>query len=348
MDDPKLHELCLGIPKIELHCHLYGTVRQSTMLHLNRKAGLPLSEQEIKSFYHRGKKPKGVLRFFRALDECLICSPSDIKRITLEYLEDASAHNIKYCEIFWNPTGTVKVSNIQYPEAQGAIIDAFRDGERKFGVIGRLIASIDREGSNEEALEMVDWMIDNKRPELIGIGIDYREELGPPEKFIEAYTKAKQAGFKATAHAGEFGCPPAHIWTALDKLGVDRIDHGYTILQDKKLIEKCKSQPIVFTVVPTNSYYLRILEPEEWATKHPIRGMIREGLRVFPNTDDPSFHNVNPTESWMMMVSFFGATIKDLKSFVENSIDAAWIDNETKKLWKATWLKYFDRYTNEK
>jgi len=94
--------------------------------------------------------------------------------------------------------------------------------------------------------------------------------------------------------------------------------------------------------VPTNSYYLRTLPKERWALDHPIRQMPKCGLRVHPNTDDPTFHNVTPTAAWQMMVRDFGFGLDDLKTFMLNGIDAAWVDEGTKTRWRREWGAEFD------
>lgn len=336
--DEQIESFCRGIPKIELHCHLYGTIRKSTFEVLNKEAGCPLSSTEIDEFYTRGSKPVGVLRIFRALDSDLIRKPEHLERITGEYLEDIAQHNVQYSEFFWNPTGTVRISHIPFVEAQRAILSAME----KSTVDSRLILSIDREQSAEEAVDMVRWMIQHRSENVIGIGIDYREELGPPEKFEKAYRLAKEAGFRATAHAGEFGCSPKNIRAAIDLLAVDRVDHGYTVIEDQELTERCIRDNIIFCVVPTNSYYLRTLPPEEWSRKHPIREMVRLGIRLFPNTDDPAFHHVTPTGAWAMMVKYFNCGVNDLRHFVINSIDASWLPESRKEKLRKEWPVYFD------
>jgi adenosine deaminase len=249
---------------------------------------------------------------------------------------------VRYAEIFWNPTGTAKLSGIPYAVAQDAIVTALRDGARDLGIVGRLIPSIDREASATDAVEMVEWMIAHRAPETIGLGIDYRETERPPELFWKAYRLAKRAGFKLTAHAGEFGCPWHNVETALDLLEVDRIDHGYTVLDNPALARRCAERGILFTVVPTNSFYLRTLAPQEWATKHPIRFMPAAGLKIHPNTDDPTLHLTTPTRSWRMMIEHFGFTLDDLRGFMLNGIDGAWIDAPTRAQWSRDWASEFD------
>lgn len=339
--DP-LYDFLLRLPKVELHCHLLGTVRRATFTDLVRRAGAAISEAEIEAFYTRGEKPVGVLRVLRALDADLIRSADDLHRLTYEYLQDAAAHGVRYAEFFWNPTGTARMSGLPYAQALQGIVRAIADAQADHGITGRLIAAIDREAPPEAAVEMVQWVIAHRREEVLGIGIDYRENDRPPEWFAPAYALARQAGLKTTAHAGEFGMPWTNVRTAVELLKVDRIDHGYTVVDAPEFAHRCAQAGIVFTVVPTNSYYLRTLAPERWAQDHPIRRMPALGLRIHPNTDDPTLHHVTPTQAWGMMVRDFGFGLDDLRGFMFNGLDAAWIDDTTRRDWRQQFAASFD------
>lgn len=336
-----LEQFVQAMPKMELHCHLFGAVRKQTFIDLSEQAGNRVAREDIEAFYTRGEKPVGVLRVLRALDAHLIQGPSDLHRITYEYLEDLHRHGVLYTEFFWNPTGTVRVSGINYASAQAAIVLAIREAQRDFGVTGRLIPSIDREADPREAVAMVQWMSEHRQPEVIGIGMDYRENDRPPELFEEAYRAAQAAGFKTTAHAGEFGMPWVNVETAIDLLKVDRVDHGYTVIDNPALLQACIARNMIFTVVPTNSYYLRTLAPERWALDHPIRAMVNAGLRVHPNTDDPTLHLVTPTRAWLMMTEF-GFGVDHMRQFMLNGLDAAWIDDAQRRRWRTEWSASFD------
>jgi adenosine deaminase len=189
---------------------------------------------------------------------------------------------------------------------------------------------------------MVGWVAAHRADEVVGIGIDYREVDRPPEMFAAAYAAARRAGLKTTAHAGEFGMPWTNVQTAVELLQVDRIDHGYTVVDNPAFAARCAEAGIVFTVVPTNSYYLRTLAPERWALDHPIRRMPGLGLRIHPNTDDPTLHHVTPTGAWMMMTRDFGFGLDDLRGFMLNGLDAAWIDDSTRRRWRDESAQRFD------
>lgn len=334
-----------AFPKAELHCHLLGTTSRETFIDLVRDSGAPIPMAEIEGFYTRGEKPVGVLRIFRALESSILKKPEYLKRITLEHLERTAAQGVRYIELFWNWTGLKHF--MTYAEGQDAIVAGLIEGEEKYGIVGRLVPSIDREALPEDAVELVREMAAHRSPWVIGLGIDYRETLHEPENFWKAYRLARNAGFKLTAHAGEFGEHWRNVETAMDLLECERIDHGYTITDNPELAERAADQGIPFAVVPTNSYYLRTFTDEEWAVKHPIRRMVELGLKVFPNSDDPTMHHISISESWLLMMNWLGFSLADLRGFLANSIDAAWVDDETNIVWRQLWLPEFDRLARE-
>lgn len=331
-----------AIPKVELHCHLLGAVRRDTFTEMVRRRGAPITEAEIAAFYERGSKPVGVLRVLRALERHLLLEPDDFRRITYEYLRDAAAEGVRHAEFFWNPTATVRDTGLAYREAQAGILAGIRDARVDIGVSALLIPSIDREAEASSALEMVELMLESRDPAVPGIGIDYRENDRPPELFHQAYALARRHGLKATAHAGEFGMPWTNVETAVDLLKVDRVDHGYTIVDNRDLARRYAERGLVFTIVPTNSYYLRTLEPERWALDHPIRAMSELGLKLHPNTDDPTLHNITPGGAWELMHSHLGFDMADLRAMMLNGVDGSWADDDQKAAWRAAWPDEFD------
>lgn len=336
-----LDDFFARLPKAELHCHLLGAIRHQTFLELARREG-GMTPEAVDGLYAQGEKRQGAIPGLRALEAHILKRPDDLYRITREYLHDARQHNVLYTEFFWNPTGTVLGSGLSYKTLQDAIVRAIHDALADDGIIGRLIPAIDREAGLPAALEMVEWITAHRCDEVQGIGMDYREAYGPPEEFAQAYAAAKRAGLKATAHAGEFGLPWTNVKTAIDLLGVDRVDHGYTVIDEPELAQRCVDSGLIFTVVPANSYYLRTLAPERWALDHPIRAMHKLGLRMHPNSDDPTLHNISPTKVWTMMVEDFGLSVDDLRDMMLNGLDGAWIDDSVRRRWRTEWTAAFD------
>lgn len=319
------------IPKVDIHCHLYGTIREATLKEFVHETGAPMTEASVSEFYIRGEKPKGVLHAFRFMEKFILGDTNRLYRLTMECLEDLMAENVRYTELFWNSTGTLcHHPDLSFANAQATITQAMADSEEQLGIKANLIHAIDRQASSEDAVILIERILAHRDERAIGLGIDYLETGHPPEGFWKAYRMAREAGLKTTAHAGEYGCHWRNVETSMDLLQVDRLDHCYSILKNEALVQSCIDRGLVVTVVPTNSYYMRTLDPSQWAEKHPIRQMARRGMKIHPNTDDPTFHNVTPNLVWTLMHEAFGYSLKDLRRFMINGLEGAWIDDATR------------------
>lgn len=331
------------IPKVDIHCHLYGTIREATLKEFVRETGAPMSEVSVSEFFIRGEKPKGVLHAFRFMEEFILGNTGRLYRLTMECLEDLASENVRYAELFWNSTGTLHHHpSLSFADAQSAITRAMQDAESNLGIVAKLVHAIDRQASAEDAVILMERVLAHRDARAIGLGIDYLETEHPPEGFWKAYRMARDAGLKTTAHAGEFGCHWRNVETSMDLLHVDRLDHCYTLLDNEALMQSCIDRGYVVTVVPTNSHYMRTLAPSDWAQKHPIRQMARKGLKIHPNTDDPTFHNVTPNLVWKMMHEAFDYAVEDLRSFMLNGLDGAWIDEATRRKMTSQFTAEFD------
>ena len=343
---PLDHALFRHMPKIALHDHLLGTIGCATFQALARARGAAITDDEIADLYDPAKK-LGAMRVLRVLETQVLREASDFHRITYEYLAGHAAQGVRHAEIFWNPTPSV-ANAAAYARLLSGITAAMADAQADHAITALVLPSIDREAPPEAALAMVEWMIARPDKRAIGIGIDYNENKGPPELFTAAYALAGRHGLKRTAHAGEFGCPAAHIRTALHDLAVDRLDHCYTALEEPDLCREIADRGVVITVVPTNTYYRRTLPPERWAEDHPIRRMPAAGLAIHPNTDDPPIHHIDPEGCWAMMHEAFGFGAADIRQFMLNGIEGAFVDAGTKAAWRQGFAAEFDALLQEK
>jgi adenosine deaminase len=337
-----LNQFYHRFPKADLHYHLLGGVRLETMLFLADKYSFELTELEAKCYYrayqHETGIVKGGIEALTFLYE-LMREPEDYFRVLIEVAQDAHACGVRYLEIFWNPSDT----KISYQSVTKLLATAIEHVEQEMGLVVRLIPSINREKSPEIALEMVEQMIAFPHPYVLGIGIDYKEHNAPVEHFWKAYALAKEQGYKLTAHCSEFGLHWRNVETGLELLNLDRIDHGYTIIDNPQLTAKYAHQGIPFTVIPSNTYYLKKWpNHNEWAEKHPIRAMAKAGLNIVPCTDDWHIHNTTSANCYRVMVEDFGFDLSSLRQIMINGIAASWAPENLKQQWIKEWSLEFD------
>lgn len=270
----------------------------------------------------------------------LLRNARDYARVLGEVAEDAHATGIRYLELFWNPSDAC----LPYAAVNAALIDACDAAERERGIVIRLIPSINREKSPEEALAMVQAMLAHPHPYVLGIGIDYREQQAPVEGFWKAYRLARAQGYRLTAHCSEFGLHWRNVETGLELIGLDRIDHGYTLVENPELAARYAALGVPFTVAPSNTYYLtQWPDPEQWRMNHPIRKMAQLGLCIVPCTDDWHIHNTDGAEMYRVMLEEFGFDLEGIRQCMLNGIEACWAPEALKARWRQDWPQEFDQ-----
>lgn len=309
------------LPKVELHCHVEGTLRPHTVAELAAKHGVELPTSDVDRIYDY-ETIYEFLEIFRLVNSTVI-TQEDFARIAYESLEDGvNLGNLKYREMFFNPT-----LHTTRGVAMKTIIDGLADGcaaaEHDFGVRCRLIADVYRQDPPAMALQMTEEVIANRRDELIGLGMDAAEAPDPPEKFFESFALAGKAGLRRTSHASEDG-PAANITTCLDVLGCERIDHGYHILEDPEVVARCRDDGIHFTCCPTST---AVVYGWPDLTTHPINGMMRAGLLVHLNSDDPTMFHTDIGKEYVDFVGQNDYPPEIAKQLVHNGVDAAWLDD---------------------
>lgn len=263
----------LALPKVELHCHLEGSVPVDLVQALARRHGVPLSSprplyafESLEEFLEDYVAVSGLLR-----------TPDDFAEVAYSAL--AAAHregNLVYREMAFNPQNH---PGVDVGDAVAAIGDGIASARTEFGVEARIVVAVNRERGAEEAGDLVRRVVALDDPRVVGIGLDHNELAGPPELFAEAFAVAGSAGLGRTAHAGERG-NSHEIARSLDVLGVSRIDHGYAVLTDPDLLRRSLDDGV---------HYATCWSTSGWHAGgvSPIPQMLAAGLDVSVSSDDP-------------------------------------------------------------
>ncbi len=312
------------LPKVELHCHVEGTLRPATVVDLARKHDVRLPTADVDRIYDYATIYE-FLEIFRLVNSTVI-DRDDFARIAYESLEDGvKLGNLKYREMFFNPT-LHTIRGVSMATVVDGLIDGARAAEADYGVRCRFIADVYRQDPVPMAVQMTEQVIELGRDEVIGLGMDAAEAPDPPEQFVECFELAAKAGLHRTSHASE-DAPPVNITTCLDVLGCERIDHGYHIVEDDAVIARCRDDGIHFTCCPTSTAMVY-----GWPdlTTHPINAMLEAGLLVHLNSDDPTMFRTDIGKEYVDFVGQNGYTPDVATTMVLNGVDAAWLDPSDK------------------
>jgi adenosine deaminase len=322
------------IPKVELHCHVEGTVRPSTVVELARKNGRPLPTDDPTQLY-RYDSLNSFLEIFW-LVQALIADRSDWARVGYESILDAAPHGLRYREMFFTPA-----RHLEMGQSLSDIIAGLSEGldaaEAETGVRCMLICDIDRAYGGEAGLALVELLAEVRRAgaadRVIGVGMDSTERGVDPRSFAPAFALARSLGLRLTAHAGE-DTGPENIGTALGALGIERIDHGLAILDDPALTRRIADARIPLTVCPNSNVVIANRYAE--LAEHPFRRMREAGLLATLNTDDPAMIDLDLGKEYRTVAAALDMTFDEMAAVALDGVEATWLSGADKRPMRAS------------
>ncbi len=318
-----MEEFIRGLPKVELHLHIEGTLEPEMMFHLAERNGLSLpfaSVDEVRRAYEFTDLQSFLDIYYQGA--AVLQTEQDFYDLMWAYLERAAADNVRHTEMFFDPQ-THTERGIGFPVFMAGFARARADARERLGVTSHLIMCFLRHLSEEAALDT----LEQARPflsDIIAVGLDSGERGNPPQKFTMAFARARAAGLRAVAHAGEEG-PPEYIRDSLDLLGAERIDHGVACEQDDALVQRLAAERIALTVCPLSNMKLQVF-PD--LAQHNLRRLLQRGVRVTINSDDPAYFGGYIGDNYLAAQRALGLDRRELAQIARHGIEAAFLDEE--------------------
>ena len=326
-----------SLPKAELHIHIEGSLEPEMMFALAQRNGVSLpydSVEAIRAAYRFSNLQDFLDLYYQGMS--VLREEQDFYDLTLAYLSRVAADGVKHVEIFFDPQAHT-ARGVAFETVLDGIHRALGAGERQFGITAKLILCFLRHLPAEDALATLEQAMEH-RDRIVGVGLDSSENGYPPELFVEVFARARAAGFRAVAHAGEEG-PPAYVRGALEALQVDRIDHGNRALEDEDLVAELAERRMPLTVCPLSNLRLRgVTDMKE----HPLKTMLDKGLFVTVNSDDPSYFGGYVNDNYRAVQQALGLSDSVLAEIARNSFAASFLDDEA----KAARIAEVDAYVN--
>ena len=309
------HKWLNGLPKIELHLHIEGTLEPELLFKLAKRNSIQLpfnSVNEVKKAYQFSNLQDFLDIYYQGAE--VLLHKQDFYDLTWAYLLMCKQQNVMHVEPFFDPQ-THTVRGVPFETIVSGIAEALADGKAKLGITSRLIMCFLRHLSEESAIETLKSS-EQFTDVIYGVGLDSAEMGNPPEKFINVFSKAKGMGYKLVAHAGEEG-PASYIWSSLDVLNVQRIDHGIRAIDDPDLMLRLIESQMPLTICPLSNVKLRVFDT---MASHTILDMLDLGVCVTVNSDDPSYFGGYMTENFLALYDSLELSRDQAIRLINNSI----------------------------
>jgi adenosine deaminase len=311
------------MPKVDLHIHLEGAVPQPALDELTRKYGVS-SSAIVGAAEDGGKGSPGQARGpFRPSFADFVEVWIKIGGLLREYEDytfiaralgaELKRQNILYAEILFSPARDA-TAHLR-PER---ITEAVAQGLKRTPCL--LVVDFVRDNGPREAGRTLEALLAKNERRIAGIGIGGSEAPFPPEPFAAIFEKARAAGLRTQAHAGE-SAGPKSIWGTIRSLRPDRIAHGIRAREDAALMAYLKNSGLPLDVCPTSNVRTGAVES---MADHPAADFLRRGLKISLGTDDPTLFGTDLASEYEALVTTFGLTAGEVRTLLLNGIDAAW------------------------
>ncbi len=334
-----LHDFIREMPKVELHVHLEGSIRPSTLLILAERnhADLPARDLEgLRAFYHFTDFDH-FIQVYITVSRCLR-TVADFELIAYEFGADMARQNIRYAEVTFTPYPNVRNTGLCFDDILAGLNEGRARAQGDFGVEFRWVLDIVRD-SPDTSHQVAEWAIKARDRGVVGFGLGGTEKDHPPEWFEDAYAVAREAGLHSVPHAGEVEGPES-IWGAIRALGAERIGHGDRSVEDPSLVDYLREHQIPLEVCPTSNLCLGIYPTYE---EHPIRWLFEEGVYVTVNSDDPPMFNTDLVREYQALGDHLGFTAAELERLGLNALRACFLPDERKVALEREFVSEFER-----
>ncbi|MDP3404081.1 MAG: adenosine deaminase [Brevundimonas sp.] len=320
-----LNAFIAGLPKAELHLHIEGSLEPELMFELAQRNGVAIpfdSVEAVRAAYDFSNLQDFLDIYYAGAN--VLLTRQDFEDLAFAYFQRAAADNVRHAEIFFDPQ-THTDRGVPFGVVVEGLIAGMDRAKAELGVTSGLILSFLRHLSEAEAFATLE-MAKPYLHHFIGVGLDSSEVGHPPSKFVRVFAAARELGLKLCAHAGEEG-PPAYVQEALDLLHIDRMDHGNRSMEDEGLIQRLSAEQMTLTVCPLSNLKLCVVKDLK---DHPVPEMLRRGLHVTLNSDDPAYFGGYVNENYRQLAAAVGLTRAQLTTLARNSFEGAFLDPAAK------------------
>jgi adenine deaminase len=327
----RLPALLRTMPKAELHIHVEGSLEPEMIFALARRNAVALAWPSVEAL--RAAYAFADLQSFLDIyyaGASVLLAEQDFFDLGFAYLSKAAAENVRCAEIFFDPQ-THTARGVPIERVILGLAHACRRAQAEWGLHARLILCFLRHLGEDEAIATLHAALP-WREHFIGVGLDSSERGHPPEKFERVFAQARALGLHAVAHAGEEG-PPAYIESALDRLHVERIDHGVRCVESPALVERLARERVPLTVCPLSNVKLRVFPQLE---AHTLPALLDAGLVATINSDDPAYFGGYLNQNYLATFAALPALgARQAYTLARNGFEASFASAADKKGWIA-------------
>ncbi|GFN34595.1 adenosine deaminase [Tepidimicrobium xylanilyticum] len=325
------YSLLKRLPKVDLHCHLSGSVRPATIMEIALEEGLEVPSKDMGIFTKNiqvSGNCQSLKDYLTKFDLPLkvMQKQKHLYRITYELLEDLWEQNIKYVEIRIAPYLHME-QGLDFHQILESVLNAMDRARKNLGIYSNLILICMRNHSPEISLNIVKEGHKYVGKGVVAIDLAGNEIDFSPELHKEAFQWAGNLGLRKTVHAGEVGIAE-NIITAVKELGAERIGHGVYAFLKEDVCQFIKDRGIPLEMCITSNVQTGAVEGYK---AHPIKKYLDRGMKVTINTDNLTVSDTTLEQEYKKAIEFLDFNYGDLIRVIQNGIEFSFADEGEKE-----------------
>ncbi len=335
------------LPKVNLHTHLEGSLRPTTVWELAHAQGLDLGipRQSIDAAVQVDGTEHDLGDYLQKISFAypLLRDKEALRRAAFEAAEDAANDGVIYFELRAGPL-THTHPGLPLEEVILHLLQGLRQAEDQFDLTCRLIISALRHHAPQDNLRLAQVAAAFRSEGVVGFDLAGDEARFPAEIHAEAFNVARQAGLGITVHAGEAGSPE-NVRFAVEVLGATRVGHGVAAIHSREVLTLLKDRRILLEICPTSNVHTRAVEA---FTRHPARRFYQHGIPISIGDDDPVTSRTRVSKELALLRARLGFDPVELRETQLMGAQAAFLEDTARQrdletaLRSADWRSAFD------
>lgn len=318
------------LPKIELHCHLDGSIRPETLRKIAEPQGisLPADNKQLKELLVAPIDCQNLNDYLERFDLVLSClqTKAALTAAAFDVISQAADEHIQYIEVRFAPSLHTE-KGLSLPKIVQAVLAGLEQGQQRFGVKSNALLCGMRHEEAAAIEKIVQLAEKFKTDGVAGFDLAGNELDFPPYTFEETLGLANHLSIPLTLHAGECGCGKNVADSVY--LGAKRIGHGIAVKNTPEYFSLLRDKNVLIEMCPTSNFQTKTVTK---LADYPFQTFINAGLNVCINTDNRTVSDTTLTDEYMKLHEWYGITYVDMEKLNHNAVDGAFITEREKQV----------------
>lgn len=314
------------MPKIELHCHLDGSMNLDVTKELLKEIGKTYEDAQLMNMLQAPEDCPSLADYLTRFDLpiSLIQTKHGLRKSAKAVALDAATENVKYIEVRFAPTFSTN-EGLSIRDIIESVQIGLKEAEAEADIKTGIIVCAMRHLPMEINLAML-----KEARELYGAGVVACDLAGdekafPTRDFVEFFETAKKLGVPYTIHSGECGSVE-NIRVALE-LGAKRLGHGIAMGRDLDLMKECARRGIGVELCPSSNLQTKAITSFD---EYPLRSFMAAGIPISINTDNRMVSGTTIVREFTRVAEKFALTEEELAKIYRDSVEKSFATEEIK------------------